>query len=82
MVEQNFKAFFYSLKGDALRNLLLARYFDQYPWSKKEAAELRAKQPSNAGPGGKERVETLTRNNLHMLLTCNFNKHNVMQYYP
>lgn len=41
----------YGEKGDALRNLLLARYFDQYPWSKKEAAELRAKQPSNAGPG-------------------------------
>lgn len=39
-------------QGDALRNLLLARYFDQYPWSKKEAAELRAKQPTNAGPGG------------------------------
>ncbi|KAG0715912.1 Inositol 1,4,5-trisphosphate receptor [Chionoecetes opilio] len=37
--------------GDALRNLLLARYFDHYPWSKKDAAELRAKQPSNASPG-------------------------------
>ncbi|XP_069940179.1 inositol 1,4,5-trisphosphate receptor isoform X5 [Cherax quadricarinatus] len=37
--------------GDALRNLLLARYFDQYPWSKKETAELRAKQPQNVGPG-------------------------------
>ncbi|XP_045110766.1 inositol 1,4,5-trisphosphate receptor type 1-like isoform X5 [Portunus trituberculatus] len=41
----------YGEKGDALRNLLLTRYFDQYPWSKKEAADLRAKQPSNAGPG-------------------------------
>ncbi|XP_071518112.1 inositol 1,4,5-trisphosphate receptor [Panulirus ornatus] len=37
--------------GDALRNLLLTRYFDQYPWSKKEAAELRARQPQNVGPG-------------------------------
>nr|XP_045591963.1 inositol 1,4,5-trisphosphate receptor-like isoform X2 [Procambarus clarkii] len=36
--------------GDALRNLLLARYFDQYPWSKKETAELRTK-PQNVGPG-------------------------------
>nr|AAC61691.1 inositol 1,4,5-trisphosphate receptor [Panulirus argus] len=41
----------YGEKGDALRNLLLTRYFDQYPWSKKEAAELRARQPQNVGPG-------------------------------
>nr|XP_045591991.1 inositol 1,4,5-trisphosphate receptor-like isoform X5 [Procambarus clarkii] len=40
----------YGEKGDALRNLLLARYFDQYPWSKKETAELRTK-PQNVGPG-------------------------------
>ncbi|XP_042229627.1 inositol 1,4,5-trisphosphate receptor-like isoform X17 [Homarus americanus] len=41
----------YGEKGDALRNLLLARYFDHYPWSKKDAAEFRAKQTQNVGPG-------------------------------
>ena len=70
VMKQTFKVIFHILKGDALRNLLLTRYFDQYPWSKKETAELRAKQPSNAGPGGKEK-----RKNVYKLLMCNFHKY-------
>ncbi|KAK4321538.1 hypothetical protein Pmani_007659 [Petrolisthes manimaculis] len=41
----------YGEKGDALRSLLLNRYFDHYMWSKKEASELRTKQTQNAAPG-------------------------------
>ncbi|XP_066945100.1 inositol 1,4,5-trisphosphate receptor isoform X23 [Macrobrachium rosenbergii] len=37
--------------GDALRELLLTRYFDQYPWSKKEGNEGKIKLSHNAAPG-------------------------------
>ncbi|XP_068212186.1 LOW QUALITY PROTEIN: inositol 1,4,5-trisphosphate receptor [Palaemon carinicauda] len=37
--------------GDALRELLLTRYFDQYPWSKKEVIEGKIKVSLNAAPG-------------------------------
>ncbi|XP_066945109.1 inositol 1,4,5-trisphosphate receptor isoform X31 [Macrobrachium rosenbergii] len=41
----------YGEKGDALRELLLTRYFDQYPWSKKEGNEGKIKLSHNAAPG-------------------------------
>ncbi|KAK3865118.1 hypothetical protein Pcinc_029236 [Petrolisthes cinctipes] len=41
----------YGEKGDALRSLLLNRYFDHYMWSKREASEIRTKQTQNAAPG-------------------------------
>ncbi|XP_064083329.1 inositol 1,4,5-trisphosphate receptor-like isoform X18 [Macrobrachium nipponense] len=41
----------YGEKGDALRELLLTRYFDQYPWSKKEGNEGKIKISHNAAPG-------------------------------